>query len=62
MEHKTYSYKKMSHFRDLLTKTHNDADNILPYTDEQYNRDLETWFNDTKTLPNDKVNIINKYK
>ena len=29
MEDKTYSYKKMSHFRDILTKPHNEANNIV---------------------------------
>jgi hypothetical protein len=37
MEHKTYSYKKMSHFRDILTKSQNEANNMLPYTNKQFN-------------------------
>lgn len=73
MEDKTYSYKKMSHFRDILTKPHNEANNMLHihnmkhYTDKQFNKDLKKWFNETNTIQNDKVNTIienkiNKYK
>ena len=58
MEHKTYSYNKMSHFRDILTNPHNEANNMLPYTYKQFNKDLEKWFNETNTIQNDKVNTI----
>ena len=58
MEHKTYSYNKMSHFRNILTNPHNEANNMLPYTDKQFNKDLEKWFNETNTIQNDKVNTI----
>ena len=36
MEHKTYSYNKMSHFRDILTNPHNEANNMLPYVASRY--------------------------
>jgi hypothetical protein len=71
MEHKTYPYKKMSHFKDIstktLTNTHNETNNIIHYTDKQFNEDLEKWFNETKTIQNDKVitkiqNIITNFK
>ncbi len=54
MENKTYSYKKTSHFRDILMS--NEPNNILPYTDKQFEEDLKKWFTETKIIQNDKVN------
>ena len=55
MENKTYSYKKSSHFRDMLNMS-NEQNNILPYTDKQFEEDLKKWFAETKIIQNDKVN------
>ena len=55
MENKTYSYKKSSHFRDMLNMS-NKPNNILPYTDKQFEEDLKKWFTETKIIQNDKVN------
>ena len=54
MENKTYSYKKSSHFRDMLNMS-NEPNNILPYTDKQFEEDLKKWFSETKTIHNDKL-------
>ena len=54
MENKTYSYKKTSHFRDILNMS-NEPNNILPYTDKQFEEDLKKWFSETKTIHNDKL-------
>jgi hypothetical protein len=51
MENKTYSYKKSSHFRDMLNMS-NEPNNILPYTDTQFEEDLKKWFTETKMLQN----------
>lgn len=40
MENKTYSYKKTSHFRDMLNMS-NEPNNILPYTDKQFEEALK---------------------
>ena len=55
MENKTYSYKKLSHFRDMLNMS-NKPNNILPYTDKQFEEDLKKWLSETKIIQNDKVN------
>jgi hypothetical protein len=55
MENKTYSYKKTSHFRDILNMS-NEPNNILPYTDKQFEEDLKKWFTETKIIQNDNVN------
>jgi hypothetical protein len=47
MENKTYSYKKTSHFRDILNMS-NEPNNILPYTDKQFEEDFKKWFTETK--------------
>ena len=47
MENKTYSYKKSSHFRYMLNVS-NEPNNILPYTDKQFEEDLKKWFTETK--------------
>jgi hypothetical protein len=51
MENKTYSYKKSSHFRDMLNMS-NEPNNIIPYTDTQFEEDLKKWFTETKMLQN----------
>ena len=55
MENKTYSYEKLSHFRDMLNIS-DKPNNILPYTDKQFEEDLKKWFTETKIIQNDKVN------
>ena len=55
MENKTYPYKKISHFRDILNMS-NKPNKILPYTDKQFEEDLKKWFTETKIIQNDKVN------
>jgi hypothetical protein len=55
MENKTYFYKKLSHFRDM-TNMSNKPNNILPYTDKQFEEDLKKWFSETQIIKNDKVN------
>lgn len=59
-----YIYYIMEH---IITNPHNKENNILTYTNEQFNKDLEKWFNETKAIQNDKVNtiidnIIDRYK
>ncbi len=46
MENKTY--KKISHFNDIL-KRKNDLNVTLFYTNEQFDNDLKKWFSETKT-------------
>ena len=55
MENKTYSYKKLSHFNDML-KMSNEPNKINPYTDKQFEEDLKKWLSETKIIQNDKVN------
>ena len=43
MENKTYPYKKLSHFRDILNMS-NKLNNILLYTDKQFEEDLKNGF------------------
>ena len=50
MENKTYSYKKTSHFRDMLNMS-NEPNNIIPYTNKQFEEDLKKWQSETKTKP-----------
>lgn len=53
MENKTYSYKKLSHFKDMLNMS-NEPNNILPYTDKQFKKNLKKWFTKTKIIQNEK--------
>jgi len=56
MENKTYSYKKLSHFYDMLKlKMSNEPNKINPYTDKQFEEDFKKWFSETKTIHNDKL-------
>ena len=61
MENKTYSYKKLSHFNDMLKmsndmlKMSNEPNKINPYTDKQFEDDLKKWFSETKIIYNDKL-------
>ena len=59
MENKTYSYKKSSHFRDMLNMS-NEPNNILPYTDKQFEEDLKKWSSETKRIHNDKLDKEHK--
>jgi hypothetical protein len=56
MENKTYSYKKLSYFNDML-KMSNEPNKMNPYTDKQFEEDLKKWFSETKTktIHNDKL-------
>ena len=54
MENKTYSYKKTSHFTDMLNMS-NEPNNIIPYTDKQFEEDLKKWQSETKTIQNNKI-------
>ena len=54
MENKTYSYKKSSQFRDMLNMS-NKPNNILPYTDKQFEEDLKKWLSETKIIQNVKI-------
>ena len=40
MENKTYSYKKLSHFNDML-KMSNEPNKINHYTNKQFEEDLK---------------------
>lgn len=53
--HDERKYKKSSHFRDMLNMS-NKPNNILPYTDKQFEEDLKKWLSETKIIQNDKVN------
>jgi len=54
MENKTYSYKKLSHFDNIL-KMSIEPNKMFSYTDKQFEEDLKKWFNETKTIQNDKL-------
>ena len=54
MENKTYYYKKLSHFCDIL-KMSNEPNKMFSYTDKQFEEDLKKWFNKTKIIQNDKL-------
>jgi hypothetical protein len=53
MENKTYYYKKLSYFNDML-KMSNKPNKMNPYTHKQFEEDLKKWFSETKTIHNDK--------
>jgi len=62
MENKTYSYKKLSHFNDML-KMSNKPNKMNPYTDKQFEEDLKKWCSETKTIHNNKlVKLIERLK
>ncbi len=51
------SYKKLSHFRDILTMMNEQDKNVHhkdkpPYTDKQFEEDVKKWFAETKTVFN----------
>ena len=48
MENTSHSYKKLSHFSDMLLKMNNEPDKIVSYTDKQFEEDLEKWVSETK--------------
>ena len=48
MENKSYSYKKLSHFSDMILKMNNEPDKLNYYTDKQFEEDLEKWVSETK--------------
>ena len=41
MENKIYSYKKSSHFSNMLLKMNNEPDKITSYTDKQFEEDIK---------------------
>ena len=47
MENKTYSYKKLSHFNDML-KMSNEPNKINPYTDKQFEEYFKKYKEDFK--------------
>ena len=51
MENKSYSYKKISHFSDMISKLSNKPNKISVYTDKQFEEDLKKWQSETKTKP-----------
>ena len=57
MENKSYSYKKLSHFRDML-KINNETNKIHPYTDKQFEEDFKKMLIETKTIKPDKVDKL----
>ncbi len=48
MENKIYSYKKSSHFSNILLKINNEPDKITTYTDKQFEEDVKKWVSETK--------------
>ena len=54
MKNKTYSYKKISHFSDILLMS-NKQSKINTYTDKQFEEDLKKWFSETKTSHSDNL-------
>ena len=48
MENISRSYKKLSHFSDMVSKLNNEPDKIVFYTDKQFEEDLEKWVSETK--------------
>ena len=42
MENKIYTYKKLSHFKDLINLKNNQNENIT-YTNKQFEEDLKKW-------------------
>lgn len=53
MENKIYSYKKSSHFSDMLLKINNKPDKITSYTNKQFEEDLKKWVSE---INNEKMN------
>ena len=49
MENKTNSYEKLSHFENMLN-TSNEPNKIIPYTDKQFEEDLNKWVSRTKII------------
>ncbi len=60
MKDKTYHYKKLSHFEDALN-INNKQNNIISYTNEQFEEDLKKWNTQIQTRKNNKINNITPY-
>jgi len=48
MENTSHSYKKLSHFSDMVLKMNNEPDKIVSYTNKQFEEDVEKWVSETK--------------
>ena len=53
MENKIYFYKKSSHLNISY-----EPNNVLPYTDTQFEEDSKKWFTETKKIQNDNINKL----
>lgn len=59
MDNKTHSYKKISHFNDILNVIY-EPNKIISYTNKEFEEDLKKWFIETKTIQNNKIKFKNK--
>ena len=64
MENNTY--KKLSHFEDMVKNMSTDPNKNNPYSDKQFEEDLIKWRMETKHIQNDKydkfIEFIENYK
>lgn len=57
------SYKKLSHFEDMVKNMSNEPDKNNPYSDKQFEEDLIKWRMESKKIQNDKfIEFIENYK
>ena len=57
MENTSHSYKKLSHFSDMVLKMNNEPDKIVSYTNKQFEEDLEKWVSETKYKNYEKIGV-----
>lgn len=48
MENRSYPYKKISHFSDMLLQMNNEPDKMIPYTNEKFEEDVKKFVRETK--------------
>jgi predicted fused transcriptional regulator/phosphomethylpyrimidine kinase len=56
-ENTSHSYKKLSHFSDMVLKMNNEPDKIVSYTNKQFEEDLEKWVSETKYKNYEKIGV-----
>lgn len=62
MENKSHSYKKLSHFSDMVLKMNNEPDKIISYTDKQFEENLQKYAGETKYKNPKQIGINNSVK
>ena len=58
MENNSHSYKKLSHFSDYMLKMSNEPNKIIPYSDKQFEEDLQKWKDETTKSNRIRVDTI----